>query len=111
MTDHPRRATLSPLRFGVSNAARRWSGTTREGGTMPMWGGPWGGQWYGFWWLMPIFWVLVIAVVIAVVLRNTGGRASDVSQDLAAMRRDIQELKEEVRKLREEGKGAGDTRG
>jgi uncharacterized membrane protein (DUF106 family) len=56
---------------------------------------------------MPLFWVVVIAVVIAVVLRNTGGRGRDVSQELAAMRRDIQELKEEVRKMREEGKGAG----
>ena len=56
---------------------------------------------------MPIFWVVVIAVVIAVVLRNTGGHGSDVSRELAAMRRDIQELKEEVRKMREEGKGAG----
>jgi len=52
---------------------------------------------------MPLFWV----VVIAVVLRTTGGRGRDVSQELAAMRRDIQELKEEVRKMREEGKGAG----
>jgi len=60
---------------------------------------------------MPLFGVVVIAVVIAVVLRNTGGCASDVSQDLAAMRRDIQELKEEVRKLREEGKGSGPTDG
>jgi uncharacterized membrane protein (DUF106 family) len=60
---------------------------------------------------MPLFGVVVIAVVIAVVLRNTGGRGRDVSQDLAAMRRDIQELKEEVRKLREEGKGSGPTDG
>lgn len=74
-----------------------------------MWGGTWGGHWYGFWWLMPLFWVVVIGVVIAVVLRNTSGRGSDgaVSQDLAAMRRDIQELKEEVWRLRREGKGAG----
>jgi uncharacterized membrane protein len=72
-----------------------------------MWGSPWGGHWYGFWWLMPLFWVVVIAVVIAVVLRKSGGCGSDASQELAAMRRDIQELKEEVRKLREAGKGAG----
>jgi hypothetical protein len=73
---------------------------------MPMWGGPWGGHWYGFWWLMPLFWV----VVIAVVLRNTGGRGGDVSQELAGLRRDIQELKEEVRKLREEHKVSSATR-
>ena len=72
-----------------------------------MWGGPWGGHWYGFWWLMPLFWVVVIAAVIAVVLRNTGGRGSDVSRELAAMRRDIQDLKEEVRKLRDERKASG----
>ncbi len=75
---------------------------------MPMWGGAWGGPWYGMGWFMMIFWVVVIAVVIAVVLRNTGGRGGDgdVSRELAAMRRDIQELKEAVRQLREEGKGA-----
>ena len=37
----------------------------------------WGWHWYGFWWLMPLFWVLVIAGVIAVVLRNTGCPAED----------------------------------
>jgi uncharacterized membrane protein (DUF106 family) len=62
-------------------------------------------------WFMPLFWVVVIAVVIAVVLRNTGGRGSDVSHDLAAMRRDIQDLKEEVRKMREERKGVGSASG
>ena len=74
---------------------------------MPMWGGAWGGHWYGFWWLMPLFWVVVIAVVIAVVLRKSGGSDGEVSRELAAMRRDIQELKEEVRRLRGDGKGSG----
>ena len=74
---------------------------------MPMWGGPW----YGMGWFMPLFWVLVIAVVIALVLRRTGGREGDVSQELAALRRDIQDLKDEVRKLREERKAPGSTGG
>ena len=78
---------------------------------MPMWGGAWGGPWYGMGWLMPLFWVLVIGVVIAVVLRRTGGRAGDVNQELAALRRDIQDLKDEVRKLREERKAPGSTGG
>jgi len=78
---------------------------------MPMWGGPWGGPWYGMGWFMPLFWVLVIGVVIAVVLRRTGGREGDVRQELAALRRDMQDLKEEVRKLRDERPRPGSSGG
>ena len=78
---------------------------------MPMWGGPWGGPWYGMGWFMPLFWVLVIGVVIAVVLRRTGGREGDVRQDLAALRRDMQDLKEEVRTLRVERPRPGSSGG
>ena len=78
---------------------------------MPMWGGTWGGPWYGMGWLMPLFWVLVIGVVIAIVLRRTGGREGDVRQELAALRRDMQDLKEEVRKLRDERPRPGSSGG
>jgi len=78
---------------------------------MPMWGGAWGGPWYGMGWFMPLFWVLVIAGVIALVLRNAGGHEGEVSRELAALRRDIQDLKDEVRKLREEHKASSSTGG
>ena len=62
-------------------------------------------------WFMPLFWVLVIAGVIALVLRNAGGHEGEVSRELAALRRDIQDLKDEVRKLREEHKASSSTGG
>jgi uncharacterized membrane protein len=66
---------------------------------MPMWGG---GPWYGMGWFMPLLGFLVMLGVMVWVLRNAGGHGGDVSRELAALRRDIQDLKEEVRKLREE---------
>jgi hypothetical protein len=60
---------------------------------------------------MPLFWVLVIAGVIALVLRNAGGHEGEVSRELAALWRDIQDLKDEVRKLREEHKASNSTGG
>ena len=62
-------------------------------------------------WFMPLFWVLVIAGVIALVLRNAGGHEGEVSRELAALRRDIQDLEDEVRKLREEHKASSSTGG
>jgi len=62
-------------------------------------------------WFMPLFWVLVIAVVIAFVVRRAGEREGNVSQELAALRRDVQDLKDEVRKLRAERQGAGSASG
>jgi uncharacterized membrane protein len=74
---------------------------------MPMWGGPWGGPWYGMGWFMPLLGFLVMLGVMVWVLRSAGGHGSDVSRELAALRRDIQDLTEEVRKLRDERKGSG----
>ena len=86
-------------------------GSTGEGNAMPMWGGTWSGPWSGMGWFMPLFWVLVIAVVIAFVVRRAGEREGNVSQELAALRRDVQDLKDEVRKLRAERQGAGSASG
>ena len=78
---------------------------------MPMWGGTWGGPWYGMGWFMPVLGFLVMLGVMVWVLRSAGGHGSDVSRELAAMRRDIEDLKDEVRKLRAGGTGPGSAGG
>jgi uncharacterized membrane protein len=79
---------------------------------MPFWGGYWWGQpWGGFGWIFPLIGMLFMVVMVFVCIRMMGGmlggggcmgghrgRSADQADDL---RREIQELKEEVRKLRD----------
>ena len=76
---------------------------------MPFWGGYWGQPWGGIWWIFPLIGLVVMAVMIfaclhmmggTVGLRCMGGHRGAGSGDLADLRRELQELKDEVRKLR-----------
>lgn len=78
---------------------------------MPMWGGTWGGPWYGMGWFMPLLGFLVMLGVMVWVLRSSGGHGSEGSRELAGLRRDIQDLKDEVKQLRELSRTTGSGRG
>ena len=76
---------------------------------MPFWGGYWGPPWGGLSWVFPLIGLIVMAVMVFACLRMIGGRAGfgcmgghrDHSADqVDGLRREIQELKDEVRKLR-----------
>ena len=75
---------------------------------MPMWGG---GPWYGMGWFMPLLGFLVMRGVMVGVLRSSGGHGSEGSRELAGLRRDIQDSKDEVKQLRELSRTTGSGRG
>ena len=73
-----------------------------------MWGpGPWGAPMWGFWWIFPIVGMVVCVVfVIAMVRGMSGGRGfmcmgghrNHASDD--DLRREIRELREEIKQLK-----------
>ena len=68
---------------------------------MPIWAECWGMPWGGFWWIFPLIGLTVMAVMIFGCLRMMGGHRGAGSGDSAGLRRELQELKDEVRKLRD----------
>ncbi len=70
---------------------------------MPMWWGRgWGGPWGGLGWAFPLvgifFMVLMVFVVIRMVGGQIGGHTGPGSAEFEELRREVRELKEEVRK-------------
>jgi uncharacterized membrane protein len=77
---------------------------------MPFWGEYWGSGWWGFGWIFPLICLLFMAVMVFVCFRMMGGMAGfgcmgghrgHSADQVDDMRREIQGLKEEVRKLRD----------
>ncbi len=72
---------------------------------MPMWGGYWGAPWNGFGWIFPLIGLLFMVVMAVACLRMMGGcmagHAHHSTGELEALRREVRELQEEIRKLRE----------
>lgn len=74
-----------------------------------MWGpGPWGGPMWGFWWIVPIVGLVIGVVCLVAMVRAMSGqgrfmcmgghRAHD--EGTAALRREIQALREEIKNLK-----------
>ena len=76
-----------------------------------MWGpGPWGAPMWGFGWIFPLIGLLLFLIcVIAMIRFMSGGRRfmcmgghdSDGTDEPAKLRREIHELREEVKQLKE----------
>ena len=69
---------------------------------MPFWCETWGVN-AGWWWIFPLLCIAAMVVFAVVCFRGLGcmgWRSARRSGDLAALQREIQELKEDVRKLR-----------
>jgi len=65
---------------------------------MPFWCGYWGSSW----WVFPLLGLVVMGVVVFACVRGfgcMGRRAERAPGDVAELRRELQELKEDVRKL------------
>lgn len=74
-----------------------------------MWGpGPWGGPMWGFWWIFPIIGLAIGVVFLVAMVRAIGGRGGFMcmgghharDQGTAELRREIQELQDEIKKLK-----------
>ncbi len=75
-----------------------------------MWGWGWGPPWGGFGWIFPVIGLLFMVVMAFVCIRMMGGmmgggcfgghRGHDASE-AEDLRREVRELKEEIRKLRD----------
>ena len=77
---------------------------------MPMWGGYWGGPWAGFGWLFPLIGLLFMGLMMFLCCRMMGGmmrrgpeggRLSHRGDEIAELRRAVEALREEVRRLQE----------
>ncbi len=86
---------------------------------MPFWGGYWAQPWGGFGWIFPLIGMLFMIVMVFVCIRMMGGTMGGMgtagcmgshrgqsADQTADLQREIQELKEEVRRLRG-GSGGG----
>jgi len=72
-----------------------------------MWGpGPWMGPMWGFWWIFPVIGLLICLFFLIVVVRVIGGGGRFMcmgphhhdTEDTARLRREIEELREQVKK-------------
>ena len=69
---------------------------------MPFWCGTWAAS-GGWWWIFPLLGMAMMAVFAFVCFRGfgcMGWRSAPRSDQIASLQRDIQELKEDVRRLR-----------
>lgn len=69
---------------------------------MPFWCGVWTTGGAGSWWIFPLLGLAIMAVMAFACSRVSGcmgGRAGRGRDDVAQLRRDLQELKEDVRKI------------
>lgn len=75
---------------------------------MPMWSGYWGGPWGGFGWIFPLLGLTFMVVMVLYCMRRMGGMShcggapghgQAAHSDIEALRREIQDLREEVRTL------------
>ena len=67
---------------------------------MPMWGYGWSGPWGGFGWLFPFVGLTLMLVIMIACVRMMGRHAGPSASEIDGLRREIRELKEEMRKLR-----------
>ncbi len=71
---------------------------------MPMWGGYWGMPWGGFGWIFPLIGLAFMVVMAFGCFRIMGRcmthRAGPSTEDIEGLRTEVQELREEVRRLR-----------
>lgn len=68
---------------------------------MPFWCGAWGAS--GWWWIFPLLCFGVMAVFAFVCMRGfgcLGWRSGHGRDDVAALQRELRDLKDDVRKLR-----------
>jgi uncharacterized membrane protein len=81
---------------------------------MPMWGGYWGPPWGGFGWIFPVIGLLFMAVMVFMCIRMMGGmmrggcvagHGRHSAGEVEDLRREVGELKEEIRKLRDQSQG------
>lgn len=72
-----------------------------------MWGpAPWMGPMWGFWWIFPVIGLLICLFFLIVVVRVIGGGGRFMcmgphhhdTEDTARLRREIEELREQVKK-------------
>jgi hypothetical protein len=79
---------------------------------MPFWAGYWGSSWGAFWWICPLIGLVMMAAMMFVCLRMMGrtggvcwmgGHHGSGTGDFEDVRRELHELKDEVRKLRDRG--------
>jgi hypothetical protein len=72
---------------------------------MPMWGGYSGGPWSGFGWIVPLLGLLFMVGMALACFRMMGScmtrHGGRPDTEVEALRRDVRELQEEIRKLRE----------
>lgn len=77
---------------------------------MPMWGSYWGPPWVGFSWMFPLIGLFFMVIMIVFCVRMIGGMAGCAGMgghgghrtvEIDDLRREVQALKEDVRKLRE----------
>ncbi|MBP1774560.1 MAG: hypothetical protein H6Q86_566 [candidate division NC10 bacterium] len=77
---------------------------------MPIWHGYWGGPWVGFGWIVPLLGLTLMVVMILVCMRRMGGlwhcgclpsSRPPAAPEIEALRREIQDLREELHKRRE----------
>jgi uncharacterized membrane protein len=78
---------------------------------MPMWHGYWGGPWGGFGWIVPLLALVGMIVMILVCIRRMSGMGhcgclpspgQSAPSEVAALRREIQDLREDLHKLRKQ---------
>ncbi len=67
---------------------------------MPMWGYGWGGHWGGFGWIFPLLGLIFMVVMITACFRMMGRHHGPPPSEFEDLRREIRELKEEIRQLR-----------
>jgi uncharacterized membrane protein len=74
-----------------------------------MWGpGPWMGPMWGVWWIVPVIGLLIFAFLVIALVRvmGAGGRFMCMgphdhdSEEIARLRREVEELREHVKKQR-----------
>jgi hypothetical protein len=72
-----------------------------------MWGpGPWGAPMWGFWWIFPLIGLLVCLFFVIGIVRMIGGGGRFMcmgphhhdTEETARLRREVEELREQVRK-------------
>ncbi len=77
---------------------------------MPMWGGYWGGSWAGFGWVFPVIALLFMGLMMFLCCRMMGrvvcrgrerGAAAHPDAEVGELRRQVQQLREEIRRLRD----------
>jgi len=75
---------------------------------MGLWHGYWGGPWGGFGWIFPLLGLTVMVVMVLFCMRRMGGMShcgctpghgQPAHPEIEALRREIQELREELHNL------------